>query len=108
MNASHAIASRYVGVGRGRIRIAAVREGSRAKITIADDGVGMAPEVQARIFEPFFTTKPVGKGTGQGLAIAWGVVAKKHGGTIAVSSTPGVGSTFTIALPLAQQMPLAA
>jgi signal transduction histidine kinase len=59
----------------------------------------MSPEVQARIFEPFFTTKPVGEGTGQGLAIARHIAAR-HGGTLAVDSAPGAGSTFTLRLPL--------
>src|SRR5687768_1405519 len=55
--------------------------------------------VRARIFEPFFTTKPVGKGTGQGLAIVYAVVVTKHAGTIDVESTPGKGTTFTLRLP---------
>jgi len=56
--------------------------------------------VQQRIFEPFFTTKEVGKGTGQGLAIAHNVVVDKHGGTIKVVSAPGQGTTFIIRLPI--------
>jgi signal transduction histidine kinase len=60
----------------------------------------MPPDVQRRIFEPFFTTKEVGKGTGQGLAIAHNVIVEKHGGTIKVSSAPGKGTTFTIRLPI--------
>jgi signal transduction histidine kinase len=60
----------------------------------------MTPEVRARIFDPFFTTKEVGRGTGQGLTIVYSVVVEKHRGSIDVDSTPGVGTTFTINLPL--------
>jgi signal transduction histidine kinase len=59
----------------------------------------MDAAVRARIFEPFFTTKAVGRGTGQGLAIAHRVV-QRHGGSIAVESAPGHGTTFTVRLPL--------
>jgi signal transduction histidine kinase len=61
----------------------------------------MTPEVKARIFEPFFTTKEVGRGTGQGLSIAYAVVVEKHGGSIDVETEPGKGSCFVIRLPLA-------
>jgi signal transduction histidine kinase len=60
----------------------------------------MPVHVQQRIFEPFFTTKEVGKGTGQGLAIAHNVIVDKHGGAIKVASAPGQGTTFTIRLPI--------
>jgi signal transduction histidine kinase len=66
-------------------------------IEIADTGMGMTPDVQARIFEPFFTTKP--EGSGLGLAVSQKLITR-HGGTLTVSSTPDRGSTFTIALPL--------
>jgi len=68
------------------------------RITIEDSGIGMAPEQMSRIFEPFFTTKPVGDGTGLGLAVAHGIIAE-HGGWIAVESTLGEGSRFSIFLP---------
>jgi CheY-like chemotaxis protein len=67
-------------------------------LSIADTGVGIAPEHLARLFEPFFTTKPVGKGSGLGLATAFGIV-KGHGGTIRVDSEVGRGSRFTVYLP---------
>ncbi len=65
---------------------------------ISDTGVGMSDEVQRRVFEPFFTTKPIGEGTGLGLAICRRVV-EQHGGTIAVESVPGEGTTIRIRLP---------
>ncbi len=60
----------------------------------------MSEAVRSRVFEPFFTTKEVGKGTGQGLALAYSTIADKHAGSIEVTSRPGLGSCFTIRLPL--------
>jgi two-component system NtrC family sensor kinase len=68
-------------------------------VQVSDTGCGIPPEDLARIFDPFFTTKGVGKGTGLGLSVSLGIV-EKHGGTIAVRSSPGQGSTFTVWLPL--------
>ncbi|MCC6659786.1 MAG: PAS domain S-box protein [Phycisphaerales bacterium] len=68
------------------------------RLVVADTGVGMAPEVEARIFDPFFTTKPPDQGTGLGLPIVHGIV-KDHHGTISVRTVPGKGSTFTVELP---------
>jgi signal transduction histidine kinase len=72
------------------------------RITFTDSGCGMSPEIRQRIFDPFFTTKPVGDGTGLGLSITFGIV-EKHGGSIAVDSKPGQGSTFVLVLPLEQE-----
>jgi signal transduction histidine kinase len=72
----------------------------RGVIAISDTGAGIPAEVRDRVFDPFFTTKEVGRGTGQGLAIARSVVVDKHGGTIAFETKVGSGTTFTIRLPL--------
>lgn len=101
VNAAHAIADVVAGTTeKGRISIKTWREGSNAFISIADTGTGIAEHVRDRIFEPFFTTKPVGKGTGQGLAIARSVVVEKHGGSLSLHSELGQGTTFVIRLPI--------
>ena len=102
VNAAHAVAD-VVGVsgsGKGCITVSTRVIGNQAEIRISDTGTGIAPEVRARIFDPFFTTKQVGRGTGQGLAIAHNVIVSKHGGTIGLESTPGKGSTFIIRIPV--------
>jgi PAS domain S-box-containing protein len=102
VNAAHAIGDVVGdgGNGRGTITLATRRVDEHAEIRISDTGCGMTPEIAARIFDPFFTTKAVGKGTGQGLAMAHNVVVVRHGGTIKVESTPSAGTTFIIRLPL--------
>jgi signal transduction histidine kinase len=70
-----------------------------AVIEVMDNGKGMPREVRKKIFDPFFTTKPVGVGTGLGLSVSFGII-EKHEGTIKVASEEGVGTTFTISLPL--------
>ncbi|MCG8466658.1 MAG: PAS domain S-box protein [Gemmatimonadetes bacterium] len=102
VNAAHAIEA-VVGDGsggKGQITIGTRSLGDAVEISISDTGCGMSPEVQGRVFEPFFTTKDVGRGTGQGLSIAHSVIVKNHGGSLRVASSPGVGTTFTIQLPL--------
>ncbi|MFH1985358.1 MAG: ATP-binding protein [Pseudomonadota bacterium] len=73
--------------------------GPYARLTICDTGMGINPVVMDKIFEPYFTTKETGKGTGLGLAVAYGIIAE-HGGDIEVFSEPGRGSTFDIYLPI--------
>jgi signal transduction histidine kinase len=75
-------------------------EGDWVSIRIADNGVGMPPEIQERIFEMFFTTKPVGKGTGLGLTISHQIITQKHGGELILHSQPETGTEFHILLPL--------
>jgi PAS domain S-box-containing protein len=101
VNASHAIADVVGSTGeKGRITISATSSGSHAEIRIADSGTGIPVEARAKVFEPFFTTKEVGKGTGQGLSIAYNCIVKRHRGTISFETELGLGTTFIIRLPL--------
>jgi PAS domain S-box-containing protein len=100
VNSAHAIAEKVGDSGeRGTIRVATWCEDDHVVLEISDTGTGIPDEIRERIFDPFFTTKEIGKGTGQGLAIARSVV-EKHGGTIECSSTVGVGTCFRIRLPV--------
>ncbi len=85
---------------KGTITIRTLRDKDTAIIQVSDTGSGIPIEVQKRIFDPFFTTKDVGKGTGQGLFISHSVIVDKHHGTITFESRKGVGTTFTIRIPI--------
>jgi PAS domain S-box-containing protein len=100
VNAAHAIESSGKDTAAGLIRITTETSGQWVIITITDNGCGIPDENRDRIFEPFFTTKEVGKGTGQGLAIARSIIVDKHGGSIAVQSATGVGTRFILKLPI--------
>jgi two-component system NtrC family sensor kinase len=102
VNAAQAIAEGRPGPDAplGHIRITTRRDPDQIRITVTDDGPGMSEAVLQRVFDPFFTTKDVGKGTGQGLAIAHATIVRKHAGTIGLSSRPGRGTTCLITLPI--------
>jgi signal transduction histidine kinase len=103
INASHAIQEHNkLEAGRplGRITIATRKDDAWIEIQVSDSGGGIPEAIQQRVFDPFFTTKGVGKGTGQGLAIAHDIVVNKHGGRIEFTSKQGQGTTFFIRLPV--------
>lgn len=102
VNAAHAIAA--VSGGRaqekGLITIRSRRDDGHVVISVSDTGTGIAASIRDRVFDPFFTTKEVGKGTGQGLSMAYATVVKQHGGTLTFETEEGKGSTFYVRLPL--------
>ncbi len=85
---------------RGEIRLSTEVDGEDAVVRVADTGGGIPDDVLGKIFEPFFTTKPPGRGTGQGLAQVRSVVQDGHGGSVAVTTEAGVGTVFTLRLPI--------
>jgi two-component system, NtrC family, sensor kinase len=93
VNASQAIED------KGTIEVKTYQEGKYLCIDVSDTGKGIPPENLNKVFDAFFTTKSVGKGTGLGLSVSYEIV-KKHGGDIRVQSKVGVGTTFTVMLPL--------
>jgi signal transduction histidine kinase len=102
INAAHAISEVVGDTGRkGTVHIGTRQGDGWVEVRVSDTGIGIPEAIQPLIFDPFFTTKPVGKGTGQGLAIAHSVIVKKHGGSIKVESAPGAGARFAIRLPCA-------
>ena len=102
VNAAHAIAERTRGGddGKGLISITTEVIGGELEMRIRDNGSGISSAIATRIYDPFFTTKPVGKGTGQGLAMARSVIVDKHAGSIRCESEPGKGTCFFVRLPL--------
>ena len=102
INAAHAITDVVGDSGseKGIITVATRQDGDHAEIRIRDTGTGIPEHLQSRIFDPFFTTKEVGKGTGQGLAIAHDVIVRKHRGTLSCESEVGRGTTFIVRLPM--------
>jgi PAS domain S-box-containing protein len=102
VNAAHAITDVVSGGtnGKGTITVGTRGSGDWVEIRISDTGTGIPEAIRTKIFDPFFTTKGVGKGTGQGLAIAHSVIVDKHSGTITYETERGKGTTFIIRLPL--------
>jgi signal transduction histidine kinase len=102
VNAAHAISDVVKGTSaKGKITVATRAHENFVEIAISDTGRGIPVEARSRIFDPFFTTKEVGKGTGQGLAIARSVIVEKHGGSLTFDTELGKGTTFYIRLPVA-------
>jgi signal transduction histidine kinase len=107
INAAHAIAdvAAVQNGGKDTISICTRRVGDEAEVRISDTGPGIPEAITAKVFDPFFTTKEVGRGTGQGLAIAHTIVVDKHGGRISFETEAGRGTTFIIRVPLEASSP---
>lgn len=104
VNAAHAVEQNHAEHEgeKGTILISTLATHDGVEIRFVDDGCGIPQDLMQRIFDPFFTTKGVGKGTGQGLALAHSVVVDQHHGRLSVESQVGVGTTFVIHLPREQ------
>jgi signal transduction histidine kinase/CheY-like chemotaxis protein len=102
VNAAHAIADVSSGDGKnkGLITASTRRSGDWVEVRIRDTGSGIPEKIRHKIFDPFFTTKPVGKGTGQGLAMAHTAIVDRHQGTLSFETEMGAGTVFIIRLPL--------
>jgi PAS domain S-box-containing protein len=100
VNAAHAIEESGKDVDKGRILVTTQLDGDHVRISVSDNGCGIPPKNLEKVYDPFFTTKEVGKGTGQGLAITRSIVVDKHGGSVEIDSTVGVGTTFILRLPI--------
>jgi signal transduction histidine kinase/DNA-binding response OmpR family regulator len=100
VNAAHALAEAGRNADDGWIAVRTALVDGWAELQFEDNGCGIAQEIIDKIYDPFFTTKEVGRGSGQGLAIARAIVVDKHSGRISVASTPGKGTCFTLRLPL--------
>ncbi len=103
VNATHAVDEARGDQGLGRISIEARPLDWGCELRVSDTGIGIPEEIRSKIFDPFFTSKPVGKGTGQGLALTYAVIVKQHAGTIELESERGKGSTFIVRLPNRQR-----
>jgi len=107
VNAAHAME----GGARGKLGVSTRADGDAVVIAISDSGSGIPEAIRDRIFDPYFTTKDVGRGTGQGLAIARSIIIDRHAGALTFESVVGQGTTFTIRIPIAgpgQQAAIAA
>lgn len=102
VNATHAIQEKQKGSSKdkGKITLKTSFDEDKVLIAIADTGCGISDKIVNRIFDPFFTTKEVGKGTGQGLSLAYNIIVNHHHGAIHVTTEENIGTTFTIELPI--------
>jgi signal transduction histidine kinase len=102
VNAAQAIGEAIKKDGRekGTITVSTHQNGEWVELRIRDNGPGIPENIRHRIFEPFFTTKPIGKGTGQGLAISRSVIVEKHHGEFTFETEPGKGTCFKVRLPI--------
>jgi PAS domain S-box-containing protein len=102
VNAAHAIGDVVANhpETKGIIALRTRRVGENVEIRVTDTGAGIPESIRPRIFEPFFTTKQVGKGTGQGLAVVYSSIVKKHGGAVHFESVVNKGTTFVLTLPI--------
>lgn len=105
INASHAIAEAQGDntQAKGTITVSTRNLDDAVEVRIADTGTGIPEEARRKVFDPFFTTKQVGRGTGQGLAIARSVVVDKHGGSLSFETEVGLGTAFIVRLPLSSR-----
>ena len=91
---------------KGRIRVKTRLDGDRVTVSISDTGCGIPAAIRSRVFDQFFTTKEVGRGTGQGLALARSIVVEKHGGKITFAPNPPQGTTFVVSVPTGSPVPV--
>ena len=104
VNAAQALGEKLADGDKGTIKVATRTDEGAVVVSIEDDAGGIPDEIQDRVFEPFFTTKEVGKGSGQGLAIARSVVVDQHGGELSFEVERGVGTTFFLRFPITEPM----
>jgi signal transduction histidine kinase len=104
VNAAHAIEDLGDISRKGKITVSTRYINGMAEISIADTGAGIPENCRNRVFDPFYTTKKLGRGTGQGLTITRNIIVKKHNGAIDFESTPGKGATFTVQLPICEEL----
>jgi len=104
INAAHAIGEQIERgkLARGRIELSLRLTGDQVELRVADNGTGIPEEIRERVFEPFFTTKPVGRGSGQGLALAFSTIVEKHNGQILLAPRDGGGTCLLARWPLRQ------
>jgi len=108
VNSAHALSDAGRDAGTGRIEISTRVDGDHVVLCFADNGCGIPSEFINKIYDPFFTTKEMGRGSGQGLAIARTIVVDKHAGEILGESNMGMGARFTLRLPIGAEVEAAA